>query len=178
MKIYFPKYRSSAFLATIGHPRWIIVFVIICLLAGVCGLYLFWGGLLALAVLGIVGTLFAAAAYALLNWNKIDNTSAAPIKRSMPRITSGWDYRPTAIRGCTSVDRVEMETAEVLGSSARNENDYVWFNALECSANTLVDPSPDVPRAQHECAPAEILTSFTQRTASTMRQFRGTTKVL
>ena len=153
MKIYFPKDRLEAFLTTKGDARWIIAFVIICFLAGLCGSY-FLGkhfGLLAIMLLGVVGILLAAAGYAWLNWNKIDTTSAAPIKKSVPRIRSGWDYRPrNAIRRSTAIDDVATETAEVLGSSARNENDYVWFDALECSADILVDPTPDDRRVQDE----------------------------
>ena len=153
MKIYFPIYHSRTLLTVGGDARWMIAFMIICLLSILCGLCFVWGGLLAFAVFGIVGILLASAAYALINRSKIDNTTAAPIKKSVPRITSGWDYRPrNAIRRSTAIDDVAAESAEVLGSSAGNENDYVWFNALECSADTLIDPSSADPRAQEECA--------------------------
>jgi uncharacterized membrane protein YeaQ/YmgE (transglycosylase-associated protein family) len=150
MKIYFQKDRLEAFLTTKGDTRWIIAFVIICVLAGLCGSYLLgkYFGLLVVMLLGIVGILLAAAAYALLNYRtKIDETTVVPI-------TSGWDYRPTANRRSTAIHKATAETAEGLGSSARNENDYVWFNALECSADTLVETSPDVAMARDNCAPA------------------------
>ena len=135
-----------------------IAFMIICLLSILCGLCFLWGGLLAFTVFGIVGILLGATAYAWLNWNKINETGAtpiAPIKKTVPRITSGWDYRPRkAIRRSTTIDGVTAEPAQVLGSSSRNGNDYVWFNALECSSDTLVAPSPDVQRARDEYASA------------------------
>ena len=150
MKIYFPKYHSKTAEA---DPRWIIAFIIICFLAGVCGLYLFWRSLLAVAVLGAVGILLAAAAYALLNYRtKIDETAAVPIEERALRSTSGWDYRPTAIRRSTAFERAPVEKAEVFGPSARNETDYVWFNALESLAHTHIDASPEVSQAGDERA--------------------------
>jgi hypothetical protein len=103
---------------------------------------------------GIVCILLGGVAYSLFNWQKVDGTRSAPVNKSVPQIASGWDYRPrAAIRRYTAIQRAAAETAEILGSSARNENDYVWFNALECSANTFIDPSADIVGAHDECVP-------------------------
>ncbi len=156
MRIYFPKYSLGAFLTAKRDARWIVAFIIICFLAGVCGSFLLGNhfGLLAIMVLGILGILLGGMAYAMHNSKEVAETSPAPIKKSAPRTTSGWDYRPRkATRRYTPIDPAAAETAEVMGPSAKNENDYVWFNALECSANTLVDPSLDLLKAKDECIP-------------------------
>jgi hypothetical protein len=157
LKTSFREFALDALLTAKQNAQWIVAFVIICFLAVLCGSYLLGNhvGLLIIMVLGVVCILIGGVAYTLFNGNKIDTTSPAPITKSAPRITSAWEYRVTkATRRSTAIDDAAPETAEVLGSSAKNENDYVWFNALECSANTLVDPSPDVLRAEDECASA------------------------
>jgi uncharacterized membrane protein YeaQ/YmgE (transglycosylase-associated protein family) len=130
MKIYFPKYRSRAFLTKKRDARWIIAFIIICFLAGLCGSHLFLAnhfGLLAIIVLGILGILLAAAAYAFLNWNKIDETIAAPIKKTVPRIRAGWDYRPRqAIRRYAAFDSATAEASHVLSPEPFAINNNVW----------------------------------------------------
>jgi uncharacterized membrane protein YeaQ/YmgE (transglycosylase-associated protein family) len=154
MRIYFPKYDPGVFLTAKRDARWIIAFIIICFLAGLCGSYLLGNhfGLLAIMLLGIVGILLGGAAYALFNWNKAAETPRGRVNKSVPRTTSGWDYRPReAIRRYTGVDRPPPEVVSAT-SSARSENDYVWFNALECPAHTFIDASPDVPGAHDECA--------------------------
>jgi uncharacterized membrane protein YeaQ/YmgE (transglycosylase-associated protein family) len=157
MRIYFPKCDPDAFQVAKRDARWIIAFIIICFLVGLCGSYLPGNHfvLLAIMVLGIVSILLGGAVYAWFNRNEVDGTRRVRVNKSVPQITSGWDYRPReAIRRYTAIDRAPAETAEVVSArpSARNENDYVWFNPLECSAHTFIDGSPDVPGAHDESA--------------------------
>jgi uncharacterized membrane protein YeaQ/YmgE (transglycosylase-associated protein family) len=129
MKIYFPEYHSRAFLTTKRDARWIIAFISICFLAGLWASYLLENhfGVLAIIVLGIVGILLGGAAYALLNWNKVDGTRSARVKKTVSRIRSGWDYRPRqAIGRYVAVNSASEETSDVLSPEPFVINNNVW----------------------------------------------------
>jgi hypothetical protein len=55
---------------------------------------------------------------ALLKWHNAERAQTAHRKKSLPRITSGWDYRPReAIRRYTAVEAARAEIADTLSSS-------------------------------------------------------------
>jgi uncharacterized membrane protein YeaQ/YmgE (transglycosylase-associated protein family) len=133
MKIFFPEPRSGPLLTKLrGAPR-IISFIIICLFAGLVGSYLLDNhfGVLAIMVLGIVGILLGAPAYALLYWSKIGQARCAPgapLKRNLPRIKSVWDYRPKqAIRRYAAVHSAKTETSDVLSPAPFAIDNHVWL---------------------------------------------------
>jgi hypothetical protein len=71
---------------------------------------------------------------ALLKWHKPELAHTAHRKKSVPQITSGWDYRPKqATRRYAAVASPGPETAEALRSSslAINEHENVWFNFID-----------------------------------------------
>jgi hypothetical protein len=108
---------------------------------------------------------------ALLTRHKTERGHTAYGKENVPRITSGWDYRPRKTNPRCAVGRPEAETVEVLsqGPSERNENDITWFNSLECATHTLIGPDPTAKDAR---------TSALLSDHEYAVQFRRTTKVL
>jgi len=79
-------------------------------------------------VLGFVCILLGGAAYALPNWNKVDETRSAHVTKTVPRIKSGWDYRPRqAIRRYAAVDSARVETADVLSPKPFTINKHTWL---------------------------------------------------
>jgi hypothetical protein len=86
----------------------------------------------------------------LLKRHNGERAQTAHRKKNVPQITSGWDYRPRKTNRRYAVGRAEAETVEVLseGPSATNENDNAWFNALECAAQTFIDPDPTAEDAR------------------------------
>src|SRR5262249_9985418 len=132
MKICFPKYSFSAFRAKkLGRcPVWLIV---VCFLTVICGSYVLknYFDLWVIIGLGIGGILVSGRVSALLNMNKINRIGSAPVKKSVPQRTTGWDYRPKDVtRRGAPVDRGGAMSAEATGSnrSSPNGNDNVWLN--------------------------------------------------
>jgi uncharacterized membrane protein YeaQ/YmgE (transglycosylase-associated protein family) len=119
MKIYFPKYHSTALLTTKRDARWIIAFTIVCFFVGVCGSYLLENnsGSLTVVALGIAGIFvcFGGAMIALLGRGQADGVRDTRIRKTVPRIRPRWDYRPRqAIRRCAAIDSARAETSDVL----------------------------------------------------------------
>jgi len=132
MKVCFPKYSLGAFLAKKRGrcPTWLIG---ICWLTFMYGTYVLtnYFGLWVMLGLGIAGISVGGSAYAFLNLNRINRTHRARAKKSVPRSTSGWEYRPKdAARRDAPVDREGSLSAEAVGSSrsSPNENGNVWLN--------------------------------------------------
>lgn len=133
MKISFPKYGSK--LSTRNRPApWIIAFVAIGLVAGVCGSF-FVGNklwLLAIAVLGIAGILvcLGVAAAIFLNTTEVNETPpGAVIEENEPITSPHWDYRPRKpIRARAFPDSPSAETSDGLSSDPFGINDNVWLN--------------------------------------------------
>jgi len=90
------------------------------------------------------GVSIRAVIKGLLKRHKAERAQIGHWKKSVPQITSGWDYRPRKANRRYAVGRAEAETVEVLSQdpSATNENDNAWFNALEGAAHTFIDPDP------------------------------------
>jgi hypothetical protein len=84
--------------------------------------------------LGIAAILVSRAAYALRNRSKIHVTHDVRIEKSVPQITSVWDYRPrdVALRDATAARNRTAEPEKTHHSSpspsAPNENADVWFS--------------------------------------------------
>ena len=150
MKIWFPKYGPGEVLIKKRDALYIISYLIIGFLAGLCGSYLlknhFW--LLAIAVLSIVSILLCVggAVDIVLSRSTADEPPTATIRENMPRITSQWDYqtRKTS-RSHAVIDSPGAETCDVLSPDPFAINDNVWFNdrSLEGAAPTFVDRQPD-----------------------------------
>ncbi len=130
MKISFPKYSSDALLNKKRGASYIISSILISFFAGFAGSYLLENnfGVLALTVLGIAGIVIGGVVSAWLNWSKIGGARSVPIeKRNVPRITSGWDYRPRkAIRRYAAVASTRAETAHVPSGDPFAINSGVW----------------------------------------------------
>jgi hypothetical protein len=128
MKISFLTYTAGALL-TNRRVAWCIV-SLGCLLVGSCLVGQHFG-VLAVVLLGIVGILLGGVANAFLDRKKADRTRSARVNKTVPGITSGWDYRPRGvIPRYAAVVRAAAETAELRSSGpcAPNENDNIWFN--------------------------------------------------
>ena len=130
MKIFFPERRSGPLLTKLrGGPR-IIWFIIICFFFGLCGSYLLENhfGLPAIMLLGIFVILIGAVVIALLYWSKIGQGRCAPIKKSVPRIISEWQYRPKqAIRRFAVLESAGTEPSDVLSPTPFAINNHIWF---------------------------------------------------
>jgi hypothetical protein len=168
MKISFPNHRSGALLTRKQSTLFIFSSIVIGFFAVIGGSYFLKNnfGLLTMAVLGIAGILLclggAVGTLILFGWSKVDGARSAPAKKNVPRITSGWDYRPReVIRRFAAVDSASAETSEVLSPEPFAINNNGWFNddALECTAHSFMDPDPTVedataepPLLDHACA--------------------------
>lgn len=184
MKISFPKYGPGELLTRKRLAPWIIAFVAIGLVAGVCGSYLLTNKLwlLTIAVLGIAGILLflGAAAAIFLNQNKVNEVPSAPIEENVPRLTPQWDYRPRKpIRGRGVLDSPSTETSDGLSSDPFGINDNVWLNdnSIEDSAPTFINGPPE---AEEPITKALPQTADSVGVASTADDaaVRGTTNVL
>jgi hypothetical protein len=100
--------------------------------------------LLGIVPLGIAGILVSRVAYALRNRSKIHVTHDVQIEKSVPQITSEWDYRPrnVILRDATVAPDRRAEPRKTYDSSRRpsapNQNADVWFSFAS------EDPTPDV----------------------------------
>jgi len=100
--------------------------------------------LLSIVPLGIAVILVSRAAYALRNRSKIHLTHDVRIEKSVPQITSGWDYRPrnVTLRDATAAPYRTAEPEKTHDSSpspsAPNQNADVWFSFAS------QDPTPNV----------------------------------
>ncbi|MGC2353481.1 MAG: hypothetical protein WA496_08800 [Candidatus Udaeobacter sp.] len=152
MKIFFPNYRSGAWLTKKRNVPRIIWSTIIGSFAGVGGSYLLENHFVSLAiiVLGIGGILVGVATVTWLNWSKVDWTHSAPLKKKVPRITSEWRYRPKeATRAYAAVDSAGAQTSEVLSPENFAINSDAWFNidSREYAAHTFMNLHPTVKNA-------------------------------
>lgn len=133
MKISFPKYGGELLTRKRFAP-WIIAFVAIGLIAGVCVSF-FVGNklwLLAIAVLGIAGILLCLGVAVSIFPNKIEFNETPPsavIEQNEPITSPQWDYRPRKpIRGRAVHDTPSTETSDGLSSDPFGINDNVWLN--------------------------------------------------
>lgn len=149
MKISFPK-CGGELVTRKRLASWIIAFVVIGLVASVCGSSLLgnkvW--LLAIAVLGIAGIVLClgAAAANFLNQTEVKETPSAFIEENVPQISSQWDYQPSKpIRRCGVLNSPSSETSDDLTSDPFGINDNVWFNdnSLEGGACTFINDPPE-----------------------------------
>jgi hypothetical protein len=105
-------------------------------------------------LLRIAGILIGGAAKALSNWNKVSEAQRVPIKQNLPRITSGWDYRPKETnRRLANVQGPGMETADLLTPSvAEDKSDKATFDDrwLEFGIHTFVNVDGVDPAAANE----------------------------
>ena len=122
-------------------------------------------GLVAIVVLGVAGLLIGGAARALFNRNRLSEAHKVPIKQNLPRITSGWDYRPKeAIRRFAAAQGAGRETAKLLTPRvAKDNSNNVLFDDrwLEFEADSLVhadnvdstveEARTNAPLADHIC---------------------------
>jgi len=152
MKISFPKYGGELLTLKRGAP-WIIAFVAIGLVAGVCGSFLLGNKLWLLAivaVLGIAGILvsFGVAIAIFPNKNELNETPpSAVIEENEPITSPQWDYRPRkkSIRARAALDSPSTETPDGFGSDPFGINDNVWLNdnSLESVVPTFVNGPPE-----------------------------------
>jgi hypothetical protein len=149
MKISFPKYGGELLTRKRFAP-WIIAFVAIGLVAGVCGSF-FVGNklwLLAIAVLGIAGIVLCigVAVASFPTQSQVNEAPSAPIEENMPESISRWDYRPRKpIRARGVLDSPSTETSDSLSSDSFEVNNNVWLNdnSLEGAAPIFIDGPPE-----------------------------------
>ena len=73
------------------------------------------------------GISIRAVINALLKWHKAERTQTAHTKKYVPRITSGWNYRPRqAIRRYAAFDSARAETPQVFSPEPFTINNNVW----------------------------------------------------
>ena len=150
MKISFPKYGDELLTRKRLAP-WIIAFVAIGLVAGVCGSF-FLGNkwwLLAIAVLGIAGILLCLGVAVAIFPNKTEFNETPPsavIEQNEPITSSQWDYRPRKpIRARAVLDSPSAETSDGLSSDPSEINNNVWLNddSLEGADPAFLDGPPE-----------------------------------
>ena len=182
MKISFPKYGGELLTRKRLAP-WIIAFVAIGLVAGVCGSFLlgnkWW--LLAIAVLGIAGiVLCIGVAVAIFpTQSEVNEAPSAPIEENMPESIPQWDYRPSKpIRARAVLDSPSAETSDGLSPDPSEINNNVWLNdnSLEGQLLLLLTVHPR-PKKQQLKRSRRPLTRFAARPLLRMRR-PSTTKVL
>jgi hypothetical protein len=158
MKISFPKYGGELVTQKRLAP-WIIAFVAIVLVAGVCGSFLLgnkW--LLAIAVLGIAGiVLCIGVAVAIFpTQSEVYEAPSAPIEENMPESISQWDYRPSKpIRGRAVLDRPSTQTSDGLSPDRSEINNNVWLpdNSLDGAVPAFIDGLPETEKTPTEALP-------------------------
>jgi cytoskeletal protein RodZ len=161
MKISFPKYDPGELLTRKRFAPWIIAFVAIGLVAGVCGSYLlgnkFW--LLTVAVLGIAGILLwlGVAAAIFPNKTELNETPPSAVTEENEAITSPqWNYRPRKpIRARAVLDSPSAETSDGVSSDSSEINNSAWLNdnSLEDAAPTFIDGPPGIEKTTAEALP-------------------------
>ena len=159
MKISFPKYGGELLTQKRLAP-WIIAFVAIVLVAGVCGSFLLGNKLwlLAIAVLGIAGiVLCIGVAVAIFpNKSEINEAPSAPIEENMPESIPQWDYRPRkpirARRSSPQPKRRNVRWSQVRSSEINNN---VWLNddSLEGADPAFIDGPPETEKTTTEAFP-------------------------
>ena len=159
MKISFPKYGGELLTQKRLAP-WIIAFVAIVLVAGVCGSFLLGNKLwfLAIAVLGIAGiVLCIGVAVAIFpTQSEINEAPSAPIEENMPESISQWDYRPRKpIRARPVLHSPSAEKSDDLRSDPREINNNVWLNddSLEGADPAFIDGPPETEKTTTEAFP-------------------------
>ena len=160
MKISFPKYGPGELLTRKRPGPWIIAFVAIGLVAGVCGSFLLGNKLwlLAIAVLGIAGILvcLGVAVPIFLNKSELNETPGGVIEENEPVTSPQWDYRPReAVRARAALESPSIETSDGLGSDPSEINNNVWLNddSLEGADPAFVDGPPETEETITEALP-------------------------
>jgi hypothetical protein len=150
MKISFPKCGPSELLMRKRSATWVISFVAIGLVAGVCGSFLLGNRLwlLTIMLLGIAAVLLSLGVVAaiFLNQSEVHEAPSAPIEEEAPPITPQWEYRPSKpIRAPGVLNSPSSETSDNLSSDPLWINDNVWLNenSLENAAPTFVSGPPE-----------------------------------
>ena len=159
MKISFPKYGDELLTRKRVAP-WIIAFVAIGLVAGVCGSFLLGNKLwlLAIAVVGIAGiVLCLAAAVAIFpNETELNETPRAVIEENEPITSPQWDYRPRKpIRARAVLDSPSAETSDGLSSDSPEITNNAWLNdhPLEGAVPAFIDGPPETEETIGEALP-------------------------
>jgi len=133
MKMSLPKYGPGELLTRKRLAPWIIAFVAIVLVAGVCGSFLLGNKLwlLAIAVLGIAGIVLCigVAVASFPTQSEVNDAPNVVIEENEPITSPQWDYRPRKpIRGRGVLDSPSTETSDGLSSDPFGINDNVWLN--------------------------------------------------
>jgi hypothetical protein len=159
MKISFLRHGDELLTQKRLAP-WIIAFVAIGLVAGVCGSFLlgnkWW--LLAIAVLGIAGiVLCIGAAVAIFpSQSEVNEAPSAPIEENMPETIPHWDYRPRKpVRGRALLHSPGTQTSDDLSSDPSEINNNVWLNdnSLEGAAPAFISGPPEAEETKTEVLP-------------------------
>ena len=159
MKISFLEYGGELLTRKRLAP-WIIGFVAIGLVTGVCGSFLvgnkLW--LLAIAVFGIAGILLClGVAVAIFpTQSELDEAPSVPIEENMPEPIPHWDYRPRKpIRARAVLGSASAETSDGLSSDPFKINNNVWLNddSLEGADPAFVDGPPETEETRTEALP-------------------------
>lgn len=158
MKICIPKYGLgvlSAFLSrdVRGYPVWLIALIVVCVVALVCGSHTRKNhfGLWGIGVLGTAGMLIGGGTFVLGNRKTVRKNHGLRPWKSVPQITSTWDYRPrdATLRDATVNSNVKTETHQEPGSSPAvlDQKDNAWFNVANpeptLEESTIKAPVPD-----------------------------------
>ena len=160
MKISFPKYGDGLLTRKRVAP-WIIAFVAIGLVAGVCGSFLLGNKLwlMAIAVLGIAGILLCLGlAVAIFpNETELNETPrSAVIEENEPITSPQWDYRPRKpIRARPVLHGPSAETSDGLSSDPSEVNNNAWLNdnSLDGAAPAFIDGPPETEETTTEALP-------------------------
>ena len=161
MKMSFPKYGPGELLTRKRLAPWIIAFVAIVLVAGVCGSFLLGNKLwlLAIAVLGIAGIVLCigVAVASFPTQSELNETPNVVIEENEPITSPQWDYRPRKpIRARAALDSPSPETSDALSSDPFGINDNVWLNdnPLEGVAPTFINSPPEAEEPITKALPA------------------------
>lgn len=159
MKISFPNHGGE-FLTRKRLAPWIIAFVAIGLVAGVCGSFLLGNKLwvLAIAVLGVAGiVLCIGIAVAIFpTQSEVNEAPSAPIQENMPESIPRWDYRPRKpIRARAFVDSPSAETSDGLSPDPSEINNNAWLNhnSLDGVDPAFIDGPPETEETRTEALP-------------------------
>lgn len=153
MKLYTCNYDINAFLAKLGRcPVWaILIFCLVLLhISYVVKNHFRWWPIIVFGFAGILAG-GAGTGYALLNQDKTSGMHDVRVEKSLPQITSGWDYRPRGVirRAALVTPDMVAETTYDCGISPRppGENADVWFNFANpeptLEKSTIEAPLPD-----------------------------------
>ncbi|PYK09983.1 MAG: hypothetical protein DME65_10890 [Verrucomicrobia bacterium] len=161
MKISFSKH-SNELLTRKRVAPWIIAFVAIGLVAGLCGSFLLGNKLWLLAivaVLGIAGILvYLDVTVAIFpNNNELNETPpSAVIEENEPITSPQWDYRPRKpIRARAVLDSPSTETSNGLSSDPPEINNIARLNdhPLERAVPAFIDGPPETEETIGEALP-------------------------